>query len=424
VPWTRQGHPAAGSRSTRAAAVLAAVSFLIPAAGCGSDSPAVGAGWAVVVDTLATGAVRVVNVPPPSGIEPRWVLEEGLRIGSVDGDGPASFGQIKGLVVDDDERIIVLDAQAQEIRVFGPDGGYLRTLGRRGEGPGELRNANGLMLGRDGRLRVPDPQLGRLSVFDVERGFEESYAWPVRQWGWVWDGALAADGRVLVPSYATWDGERWDAVLVFAAGMRLLDSIPIQPAPWTPDTDFPSAFRWQSGQLMGFVGVPFYAQARKVLTDGPAYWLTVDGDPRYRIARWVAGGDTTLVVETRRPSVAVTAAERDSAIASVRDFLRERNADTRQDWSKIPAVHPAVLGLFLSADGDVWARVTTPDPAFTVWDVYAPDGRYRGTAVTDLRPYPWVSPVVRGHRFWAVVVDELDVPYVVAARLVDGPGWK
>jgi hypothetical protein len=395
--------------------------LLLHLTGCGFDRP--GVVWTASTDTLASGAVRVVHEPPSSGIEPTWVMEEEVRIGALDGDGPDSFGQIKGLVVDAEGRIIVLDAQAQELRVFGPDGAHLRTLGRRGEGPGELRNANGIMLASDGRVWVVDPQLGRMSVFDVEAGFETSYRWDVRQWGWVWGGVLTGDGRVLVPSNAQWGGERWQALLVYDQQMELLDSIPVERLPGM-DADYASAFRWEAGGMRGFIPVPFAAQPQRVLTGGPGYWLTADGDPAYRISHWGVGGDTTLVVETRRPPIPVTAAERDSAMAHVREFLRERGSETRPDWSKIPDVRPAVLGLFISGEGDIWVEVATPERDATTWDVYAADGRYRGTAVTPLRPYRWVPPVIRGDRFWALVTDELDVQYVVAGRIrsADGPG--
>jgi len=41
-------------------------------------------------------------------------LQEELRIGSADGNGPAAFGQVKGIQVLPDGRIAVLDAIAKE----------------------------------------------------------------------------------------------------------------------------------------------------------------------------------------------------------------------------------------------------------------------------------------------------------------------
>jgi hypothetical protein len=406
--------------------VLLAAAAALVLTGCGFDRREAPAAWSVTTETLPTGAVRVVNTPPASGIDPTWVMEEDLRIGALDDDGPASFGQIKGLVVDDQGRIVVLESQAQELRVFGPDGRPIRTLGRRGEGPGEMRNANGLLMAPDGRIWVPDPQLGRMSVFDIDAGHVEAHPWRVRQWGWVFDGAIDPAGRVIVPSNAQYGDERWQVLRIYNAAMEVQDSVRVELSPpFGTDVEHPSAFRWEVTGGWGYIGVPFYAGSQRVVTAGPGYWLTVDGDASYRVVRWEAGRDTTLVIETRRAAVPVTVAERDSAMASVRETVRERGGEARLDPSRVPPVRPAVSDLFVSTDGDLWVHATTPDRGLATWDVYDATGRYRGTAVGALRPYRWVRPVIRGDRFWAVVTDELDVQHVVAGRLVataDGRG--
>jgi hypothetical protein len=402
------------AHTTATALVLAGSMTVLT--GCGDVRPGGASGWTVAIDTTAAGAVRVVNSPPARGIEPTWVIDEEVRIGALDDGGPASFGQVKGLVVDDRDRIWVLDAQAQELRVFGPDGAHLRTLGRRGEGPGEFAGANGIMRAPDGRIWVVDPQLARMSVFDPEAGFETSHRWDRRSWGFIWQGRFDGAGRVIEPSTATWDGQQRMALRIYGPAMQLMDSIPLEPLP-PPGGEAPAAYRWEAAGMWGYMQVPFYPQSHKALDEKAAFWGTRDGDADYRLVRWNPGGDTTLVVESRRPPVPVQAAERDSAIAALQDVLRQRGASTRLDWSRIPDVRPAIAGLFLADDGDVWTRVTTPDDAVTTWDVFSPDGRYRGTAVAPFRPYRWLPPVVRGDRLWLVVTDELDVQYVVAGRL-------
>lgn len=53
------------------------------------------------------------------------------------------------------------------------------------------------------------------------------------------------------------------------------------------------------------------------------------------------------------------------------------------------------------------------------YDVLSSDGSYMGTVTAgSLDVYPWLPPVVVGDTFLAVVRDELDVPYVVRARIV------
>jgi hypothetical protein len=122
-------------------------------------------------------------------------------------------------------------------------------------------------------------------------------------------------------------------------------------------------------------------------------------------------------METLRTPVEIPQAERDSAIDVVREALRERGA-ANQDWSKVPLIRAAVTRMFLADEGNLWVQVASPDSVH-VYDVYERDGHYTGTVVSRLRLYRWVNPVVRGNHVWAVVTDELDVPYVVRARMVN-----
>lgn len=104
-------------------------------------------------------------------------------------------------------------------------------------------------------------------------------------------------------------------------------------------------------------------------------------------------------------------------IADTRAWLREQGVETEADWSRIPDVKPAVQGLFTSVEGNLWVQTSSPGGGVT-YDILAPDGAYLGsTAPAPLETVFWLSPVVRGDSYWTVVFDELDVPYVVRARI-------
>lgn len=55
-----------------------------------------------------------------------------------------------------DGRFAVADAQAEEVRIFDPDGRHLRTFGGKGAGPGELQGMQGVHLDHEGMLRVAE----------------------------------------------------------------------------------------------------------------------------------------------------------------------------------------------------------------------------------------------------------------------------
>jgi hypothetical protein len=419
--------------------LAAALPALLVLAACGGDASTRGTDWDVSVATLPNGASHVVNTPPADA-SAGWQLVEELRLGTVDGAGPESFGQVKGLVVLDDGRIVVLDAQAAELRVFDDDGTHRATFGRQGAGPGEFQGAYGLMRGPDGMLWVPDHSLNRLSVFDPDGGYVTSHTMNVFSYGFVWDGTITDDGRVLLPSI-TLAAPRQNILRVYGtparpddsggvraasgaerdapAEMVLLDSLPLPtPPPTTNASDAPGSFVWErpDGRGGGVIGVPFYPRVQRVVDPRLAVWTTSAGDPSYRIARWVPGGDTTLVIETRRPPLEVTAEERRDRIDGVMDILGRYGVTQQQDWSKIPTVKPAVTSMFVSGEGDLWAHAATPD-ALRTYDVYSPDGRFQRSVAADLDILPYVPPVVRGDTMWALVQDELQVPYIVRARI-------
>lgn len=52
--------------------------------------------------------------------------------------------------------------------VYGPDGRFLRTLGRDGEGPGEIRYAQYILPGPGDSISMFDPLLRRMTVFSPE----------------------------------------------------------------------------------------------------------------------------------------------------------------------------------------------------------------------------------------------------------------
>ena len=378
----------------------------LAASACSESNPA--DDWTIVRDTLPSGVERVTNAPPPQ-TAPTWTLVEEIRVGTVEADRPESFGQIKGLVGFEGGGFAVLESQSLEIRVFAADGSHLATHGQRGEGPGEFIGANGLMLDSSGRIWVPDSYAARMSVLDPADGFVESFPFTSYVRGWVWTGAMTADGRILKHSTST--------MRVFDSAMTELPSLALPPAAADAGDEDPSIFLVESETGWRVRQVPFYPGGSTTFDPSGAMWSATVGDPSHRVHKWMPGGDTLLVVETQRPPFPVSGTERDSVIAEVRAWLREQGVETEADWSRIPDVKPAVLDLVTSAEGNLWVRTSSPGGGIT-YDVLAPDGAYLGsTAPAPLATVFWLSPVIRGDYYWTVVFDELDVPYVVRAKI-------
>ena len=187
------------------------------------------AGWNASTDTLPAGTLHVVNTPP-GDVSPEWTLEETLRIGAVEGDGPTSFGEIKGIAVLDDGRIAVMDGTSQELRIFAADGSHLATWGGRGKGPEELEGAYGLMRNAGGALVVPDYRNARMSMFDADAGFLASAPMQILSYGFVWRGATVQPDRVWEPTISL-GPPRGNVMRVYGPDLKVVDSLPMPPDP-------------------------------------------------------------------------------------------------------------------------------------------------------------------------------------------------
>lgn len=401
----------------RAAVFLALVSAGAVFACAESGSTVV---WTVSTDTV-DGRIRVINTPPTSGAEATVLAEEEMRIGSVEEVGPSSFGMIRTIAVMEDGRIAVADAQAEEVRLFDSEGQFLRTFGGEGGGPGELRGMQGVYLDPEGLLRVPEQQNARLSVFDPDMGFVRSY--PFRLYSYSsqgpWTAAFDSAGQTLVASSGLFgEGRYWNMLRVYDSTMAQVDSVPYYDYTDDGDRDHPGVWKISVGGGTLHVGVPFYARPYEVLSATGDFFTTVDGGRELEITQWTPPGDTTLVIFSHRPPTPVKPSERDSALAETTERLEERlPMEPRLDASKIPAHKPPVYGLSLDDRGRLWARVSGSGTEPTLYDVFNQDGTHAETVSLPFRVDGSIPPITRGNELWAVVRDELDVQYLVRARL-------
>lgn len=70
--------------------------------------------------------------------------------------------------------------QGASLKVYDPDGRFLREVGRAGQGPGEFVNIALVHADSDGRVHVLDPRNTRVSVFDASFALVEEQRLPPR----------------------------------------------------------------------------------------------------------------------------------------------------------------------------------------------------------------------------------------------------
>ena len=387
-------------RDIRAALLLAPLVL-------GCDRAAASASRFTTVDTLPSGTVHVTIAAEARQSVPRWRIVEDLRIGAMDGPGPDTFGDARGIEVDGEGRIYVLDAQSQEIRVFGRDGAHLRTVGHQGAGPGEFRRANGLALGPDDVIYVYDQANQRLSA--LLHGGDSLVTHPLRtsHWGWVWDGAADRAARVYDRVYTTVGEDRQAVLRRFDPASGRVDSLPLRIEFEGPRNVITTP--------RGSAGVPFSASLISRIDGEGRLWFASSN--RYRIHRVdVETGDTLLILDFDAPPVLVSDEERSREIARLDSFV-QRTGGTTWDQSVIPATKPILQQFELDDQGRLWVRMSSTD-SVTTMDVFEPDGRLMATTSTALPFWSYDGQLrVRGDHLYAIVRDELDVQYVVRARI-------
>lgn len=388
--------------------IWARVALLAIAAACGGDG-APGAG-SVVVDTLGGGAVVTTSTGPgPWGPEDRRLVEV-LRIGSAEDDA-YGFSRIMGLTVDASSRIWVLDGQTRTLRVFDDSGALVRTIGREGQGPGEFRAPAALFPGDEGRVWAVDMGNQRYTAFDSGGAVVEEHprsvpgrldeASPRRIPGGYIDAGAGIWGRLstatlfrLGPSMAKTDSLAIGLSLeeTERTWFDLPDDAPfVIPIPWAEDIAWaPSAD-----------GSVWVARARE-----------------YALARRSLSGDTLAVIRRRVDPPAVTAAERDSALARL-DSLSDLPISAQAD--RVPATKPYLLRLFETEDpapdaGALWVqREVGADEPGSRFDVFDADGRYLGSARAPVRIRGPIAFV--GDRLYGTTRDAVGIPWVVVLEL-------
>ena len=389
-------------------AILLSLMVTVSASGCGNadgSDPS-----AYTVDTLSSGFIQVVNDGRGQWTpENSWTMVEDLRLGSVGQDGPELFSQVAYILTDEAGRIYVLDYPAQDIRVFDDSGQYLHTIGSKGEGPGELQGAAGLDWGPEGDLWVWGGQ--RYSVFDSEGEFVASYPRLVRGVIYPWIGGFVPGGRYIdwgLDYEVTGREQVGDFLVQSYSGLTTFHPIEFSP-PNSLDTLPPLRFYTDvtdDGQMMAPRAGLMVAQAH----DGQL-WTAITN--HYRIVRRTLDGDSLLAFSipsrpTRVPDQYVDSMMR---LSQEQGFPMERDrfGEYERLVTRVLTDNQGLLFVFPHEEGV---------PEGSVVDVFRETGVYQGRIelpepVLTRGPPPYFTDT----HMYAVVQDELDIPFVVRFRI-------
>lgn len=359
----------------------------------------------VLGSSLSVGSSAIAQAPA------HWTLTETLRIGGGD-SGPTSFNYIKSIAVDTKGRVFIYDRQAKEIRVFAPDGKFVKTIGRVGSGPGEMRDAEGIAFAPDGMLWMRDAANARLTVFDAEGVYRYGWTMTFCSSQGPWNPQMDRRGRLLDVDCMVGGGSTLGyAILGYHLDRTRIDTIAERPACGTSQLAEAARFVTKGGTRTTYRSIPYAPMYMSALGPAGEVWC-VANSVNYSIARIVPGSRDTIRTSRSISPAPVTAAERDTVISQFGS-----NSPGGLDVSRIPRVKPAIDRIVADGDGRLWVMRSTANNTREL-DVVDAKGRVIATmSLGKVRTSNYTPFTVQGDNIYLVVLDEDDVPFVGRFRI-------
>ena len=298
-----------------------------------------------------------------------------LTIGSVDETRDAyMFGNVSGLALLEDGRILVADNSTHDVRAFGPDGRHLFTIGRAGAGPGDLRSPCCLTSGPGGHLWIRDVGNRRYSLFELGAS-QARFIRTMRQ--------IVASPRAL-PDRIQWDerGRTVDigqlpndalqrAFLDSAGNAIRWDSLKAPPAESLAVLRSPR--RVEGGMAVYYYYQPHGPSA--LHAHGPQGETAEAVSSNYSVSWFDASRRRLALIRREVVAPELSARERRNANSELDDVVRQTGTARSALPFDVPARKPVLRELGFDLDGRLWVERSVRDGQPREADVYERDGR-------------------------------------------------
>lgn len=351
------------------------VLFVLAIAACGGTSDA--ALNEPTIDTLPGGIVRVTNTGPTAWRDTTgWTLREEMVIAPAEGS-EGELSDVGSVVADTHGNVYVFQSRPALIRAYGPDGAWLRDIGREGDGPGEYRHG---MFGIHGdTLFVQDPNNTRLTTFLTSGEFIASY--PSQCCYWTSNFPTFDDGTIGIPGPPPPSAsERRGAMYLTRIDGKVVDTILFPARNDDPNSGWSVTKSSGKSRSMMSMGIPlkpadvaaYLPNRRHVRGHNSTYQFAITGlrDDTLRVFRAVA------------PTLSITEAERDSifdeVIAGVDEEWREAVRGVAKK-SDIPTTWPVWSQIMIDGRSRIWIARPGARGEVSILDVFTPDGVLLGS---------------------------------------------
>lgn len=187
--------------------------------GCGAEPSERPAAFTV----SDSSGVTIREYGAPASWTAPLTLTERTRIGTLDGPPPTLFTTIAGGRILDDGTLVLADLASHEVRLFTPEGDFIRSHGGEGQGPGEYQYIVGVGQCAPSGFTVFD--IGwTMSFYDAAGEFVEERVTRLEGGATPYELACDTSGRVAV---LNWDLSSQGPRLGFHTAMarlRIMDS--------------------------------------------------------------------------------------------------------------------------------------------------------------------------------------------------------
>ncbi|MDH7513287.1 MAG: 6-bladed beta-propeller [Clostridiales bacterium] len=328
------------------------------------------------VETI-DGVTYVHNPATPLHPDKTVVFEEEFTFREKDETGEIRLFKPGWFAVDATGNAYIADDSDMAIKVFDPQGKYLKSIGRKGSGPGEFERVRNMLFLPDGRLLVTDYEQRRTSFFSPEGQFLSSF-----QWKKFLSLVLLTTTSSCIVTENVFTGEvqeLWVKAIDFS-GEELFSF---------GKFTLPQFKQLRQGEITLYVTLP-WSPVSIFAGDKKRQWLYHCLNDKYVIEVYDGQGKVFRKIDRPYEPVPVTAGD----IQAVKSRYAERPDSPYAklaEQMEFPKVKTVTDRLVVDSDGNLWVRTNEEkkedEKTLRAYDIFNSDGFYEARAWLDIMPF-------------------------------------